>query len=373
MANALLNVVLKSLKSLIEEETGLLWGVDKEMKKLSNTLSTIQAVLEDAELKQLQDKALQDWLRKLKHAAYAVDDILDECATEAIPLKSKGKKCGLLGNVDSSFLPYTPDNIIFRHKIGNKMKEITEKLDATANKREKFHLRELVAPQQVQAVERRQTGSLLSQLPVYGREEDKEKIVEKLVEGVSDFSVNFEVVSFPEKMLQNLTVLEMLKIGGFTKLKVLPTTLANLISLKSIHISCCQKLESLWEQSLPHSLQRLNIQLCSELKSVSLQHLSGLETLDSVRGLELRSLSANLISLNVTGFVSFPEEMLQNLTTLESLKIEPWNKLQMLPTALANLTSLKPLCISSWSELESLLEQGLRGLHVSPIIGDQSL
>ncbi|KAA8540693.1 hypothetical protein F0562_024388 [Nyssa sinensis] len=86
MANALLNVVLKSLKSLIEEEIGLLWGVDKEMKKLSSTLSTIQAVLEDAELKQLQDKALQDWLRKLKHAAYAVDDILDECATEAIAL-----------------------------------------------------------------------------------------------------------------------------------------------------------------------------------------------------------------------------------------------------------------------------------------------
>ncbi|KAA8525112.1 hypothetical protein F0562_007024 [Nyssa sinensis] len=184
MANALLNVVLKSLNSLIEEEIGLLWGVDKEMEKLSSTLSAIQAVLEDAELQQHQGKALQDWLRKLKHAAYAVDDILDECATEAIPLKSKGKKSGLLGKVRSTFLPFTPDNIIFRHKIGNKMKEITEKLDAIANERMKFHLRELVAPQQVQDIETRQTGSLLSQLPVYGREEDKEKIVEKLVKGL---------------------------------------------------------------------------------------------------------------------------------------------------------------------------------------------
>ncbi|KAA8525113.1 hypothetical protein F0562_007023 [Nyssa sinensis] len=566
MANALLNVVLKNLNSLIEEEIGLLWGVDKEMEKLSSTLSTIQAVLEDAEIKQLQDKALQDWLRKLKHAAYAVDDILDECATEAIPLESKGKKSGLLGKVHSSFSPYTPDNIIFRHKIGNKMKEITEKLDAIANEREKFHLRELVAPQQVQAVERRQTGSLLSQLPVYGREEDKEKIVEKLVEGLSvenlervgnlmdaqrvnfigkpklrhldlswesgcklrenveqvleglqphpnlerlgihnyngthfplwmgdsvlrnlsdinlsncpnclqlppfgrlpslrclsmstmnsleyidnefhgraaatrrfpslevleiggllnltglfkdertelfprlhkmhitncpklklpclpsleelrigncsevllssisnlntlislDVFENVEVVSFPVKMLQNLTVLETLKIGRYTKLKVLPTTLANLISLKSIDIYQCPKLESLSEQSLPQSLQRLNIQLCSELKSVSLQHLNGLETLDSFCGPELRSLPASLISLDVTGFVYFPEEMLQNLTALESLKIQPFNKLQVFPTALANLTSLKSLRISSWSELESLSEQGLRGLQ----------
>ncbi|KAA8540694.1 hypothetical protein F0562_024387 [Nyssa sinensis] len=172
---------------------------------------------------------------------------------------------------------------------------------------------------------------------------------------------NHAVVSFPEKMLQNLTVLETLKIRGYTKLKVLPKTLANLISLKSIDIDDCPKLESLLEQSLPQSLQRLKIERCHELKSVSLQHLSGLETFDSFWGPELRSLPASLISLNVIGFVSFP--VLQNLTALESLKIEPFNKLQVLPTALANLTSLKSLHISSCSELESLPEQGLRGLQ----------
>ncbi|KAA8550343.1 hypothetical protein F0562_002027 [Nyssa sinensis] len=90
------------LNSLIEEEIGLMWGVDKEMEKLSCTLSTIQAVLEDANLKQLKNKALQDWLWKLKHATYAVDDILDECATEAIPLDSKDKKSGLLGKASAS-------------------------------------------------------------------------------------------------------------------------------------------------------------------------------------------------------------------------------------------------------------------------------
>lgn len=41
--------------------------------------STIQAVLEDAQMKQLNGKAIKNWLQKLNAAAYKVDDILDEC------------------------------------------------------------------------------------------------------------------------------------------------------------------------------------------------------------------------------------------------------------------------------------------------------
>ncbi|KAH7836262.1 hypothetical protein Vadar_034163 [Vaccinium darrowii] len=84
MALSFLPVVLQNLNPLIQAEVGLLWGVDKEMKKLSSMLSTIEAVLEDAEQMQLQDKAIQDWLRKLKGVAYDLDDILDDCATEAL-------------------------------------------------------------------------------------------------------------------------------------------------------------------------------------------------------------------------------------------------------------------------------------------------
>ncbi|CAL5436114.1 unnamed protein product [Camellia sinensis] len=77
-----------NLNSLIQKEMGLICGVEKEMKKLSSTLSTIQAVLEDADQKQHQNKAIQDWLRKLSDAAYEVDDILDECSTEALRWRS---------------------------------------------------------------------------------------------------------------------------------------------------------------------------------------------------------------------------------------------------------------------------------------------
>ncbi|CAL5379096.1 unnamed protein product [Camellia sinensis] len=140
--------VLQNLNSLIQKEVGLICGVEKEMKKLSSTLSTIQAVLEDADQKQHQNKAIQDWLRKLSDAAYEVDDILDECSTEALRWRSNDQNSVSLRKVSTSlFTCYPVENIVFRHKIGNKIKDVTENLNAIVEERKNFHLTEVVVEQ----------------------------------------------------------------------------------------------------------------------------------------------------------------------------------------------------------------------------------
>ncbi|KAL7250455.1 hypothetical protein ACSBR1_012464 [Camellia fascicularis] len=158
------------------------------MNKLSSTLTTIQAVLEDAEQKQFQDKAIQNWLRKLNDAAYEVKDILDDCATEALQYDSKGLSSSSLKKVISTSLLtcYPVENILFRHKIGNRMKDTIENLNAIAEERMKFHLCEEVEEKGIELVERRETSSALIQPQLYGREEDKEKIVKMLVENICD-------------------------------------------------------------------------------------------------------------------------------------------------------------------------------------------
>ncbi|XP_028052102.1 putative disease resistance protein RGA1 [Camellia sinensis] len=137
----LLPPVIENLNSLLQNKVALLWGVDKEMKKLSSTLSTIHVVLEDAEQKQLQDKAIQTWLKELNDAAYEADDVLDEW---------------------------------------NKIKAITGKFDAIAANRSKFHLKE----KQVEYDVSRETSSVITQPQLYGRDVDKEKIVNFLVKDV---------------------------------------------------------------------------------------------------------------------------------------------------------------------------------------------
>src|SRR4051812_13062767 len=94
MAEAVIEFVLDNLSSLIQKELGLFLGFNRELESLSSLLSTIKATLEDAEEKQFSNRAIKDWLLKLKDAAHVLDDILDECATQALELEHGGFNCG---------------------------------------------------------------------------------------------------------------------------------------------------------------------------------------------------------------------------------------------------------------------------------------
>ncbi|THF95545.1 hypothetical protein TEA_016238 [Camellia sinensis var. sinensis] len=79
---------------------------------------------------------------------------------------------------------------------------------------------------------------------------------------------NDETVCFPKEFLRNLTLLESLVIEYCFELKVFPGDLASLVTLKSLKIERCPKLESLPEEGLRglESLQSLHIIDCRELK-----------------------------------------------------------------------------------------------------------
>ncbi|XP_049376706.1 putative disease resistance protein RGA1 isoform X2 [Solanum stenotomum] len=195
MAEAFLQVLLDNLTCFIQGELGLILGFKEEFEKLKSTFTTIQAVLEDAQKKQLKDKAIENWLQKLNSAAYEADDILDECKTEALIRQKKKYGC------------YHPNVIAFRHKVGKRMKNIMEKLDDIAAERIKFHLDERTIERQVAT---RQTGFVLNEPQVYGRDKEKDEIVKILINNVSD--------------AQTLSVLPILGMGGLGK-----TTLAQMV------------------------------------------------------------------------------------------------------------------------------------------------
>ncbi|XP_051137087.1 putative disease resistance protein RGA4 [Andrographis paniculata] len=205
MADALLSVVLENLSSLIKGEIGLIVGVDDEMKKLASNFTAIQAVLEDAEKQQLESQAIRDWLIKLTDLTYEIDDVLDECATQVS--KQKLKTAGWKWNP----LPGLK-NILFRDRMGRRMKQLAERLDQVAAERDKFHLRnmEVTRPSYTVHAER-ETGAVLNNPDnVYGREAETEKIVHILVNDVKDN--------------QELSILPIVGLGGLGK-----TTIAQLV------------------------------------------------------------------------------------------------------------------------------------------------
>ncbi|XP_057453748.1 putative disease resistance protein RGA1 [Lotus japonicus] len=172
MTEALLGAVFEKLISLAQNEFATMSGINRKAEKLSHTLELIKAVVEDAEEKQITNKPIKVWLQQLKDATYVLDDILDECSIDSLRLKGLSS--------------LKPQNIKFRYEIGNKMKEISSRFDEIANQKNKFVLQEGVRERSTEVAEWRQTRSFIPQAKLYGREDDKEKILEFLLSQARD-------------------------------------------------------------------------------------------------------------------------------------------------------------------------------------------
>lgn len=82
LASIVADKVLEKLASNTYQEISIAWGVHGELRKLQDVLTTIKAVLLDAEEKQVENHELRVWLAKLKDALYDAEDLLDEFECE---------------------------------------------------------------------------------------------------------------------------------------------------------------------------------------------------------------------------------------------------------------------------------------------------
>ncbi|XP_057441573.1 putative disease resistance protein RGA3 [Lotus japonicus] len=182
MAEALLGAVFEKLISLAQNEFATISGIKGKAEKLSHTLELIKAVVEDAEKKEITNKSIKVWLQQLKDAVYILDDILDECSIESLRLKGLSS--------------LKPKNIKFRYEIGNRLKEIARRFDEIADCKNKFALQEGVRERSTEVAEWRQTSSFIPQPKLYGREDDKKKIVQFLLSQAreSDFLSIYPIV-----------------------------------------------------------------------------------------------------------------------------------------------------------------------------------
>lgn len=197
------NVVGK-IGSVTLQEIGLARGVKTELKRLEATLSTIKSVLLDAEEKQWKDQQLRDWLGKLKHVCYDVEDVLDEFQYQALQRQvvSHGSlKTKVLGFFSSS------NPLPFSFKMGHRIKEVRERLDGIAADRAQFNLQTCMerAP-----LVYRETTHFLLDFAVIGRDKDKEKVLELLMNSSDDD--------------ERISVIPIVGLGGLGK-----TTLAKLV------------------------------------------------------------------------------------------------------------------------------------------------
>jgi hypothetical protein len=198
--------IMETFGSLAVNEIGLLWGVEDELRSLKSTVSTIKAVLLDAEEKQAAgNHQVTDWLEKLEDAIYQADDLLDAVSTEALRREilthhKKAKQVRIFFSKSNQF--------VYRLKMAHKIKAIRKKLDDINADRRNFLL-EVRDEETRVGGNRGNTNSVVCAEEVIGRDDDEKAVIHRLL----DSSVK-----------DNVSILPIVAIGGLGK-----TTLAQLI------------------------------------------------------------------------------------------------------------------------------------------------
>ncbi|XP_050260788.1 disease resistance protein RGA2-like [Quercus robur] len=191
MADAILygvvQTIIESLGSSTLNQIGSIWGVNDELEKMKNTISTIQAVLEDAEEQQVKNHQVKDWLMKLRDAAFDADDLLSEFTTHVLQQEvMDGHK--IVKKV-RTFLS-SSNQLVFGNEMAGKLSAMRERFNDIAKDRNNFQLIE--RPLETRAMSReRETHSFVRDKEVIGREEDKKAIIGLLQDSDVKADVSF--------------------------------------------------------------------------------------------------------------------------------------------------------------------------------------
>uniref|UniRef100_A0A2N9GRL4 Rx N-terminal domain-containing protein n=1 Tax=Fagus sylvatica TaxID=28930 RepID=A0A2N9GRL4_FAGSY len=184
--------LLGKLGSLTYQEACLVWGVESDLERLEKTLSTVKAVLLDAEEQQFHNQELTVWLGNLREVFYDAQDVLDEFECEALRRQDVETRGSTTRKVRRFFS--SSNSLVFRTKMGHQIKEIRARLDEVAADRAKFHLSERSENRHV--VRRREMSySFVQASEVIGRDQDKENIIQLLLHPAADGGQNVSVIS----------------------------------------------------------------------------------------------------------------------------------------------------------------------------------
>ncbi|XP_059653459.1 putative disease resistance protein RGA3 [Cornus florida] len=198
--------ILEKLGLLVLQEIGLLSGAGNELDKLKDTVSTIRAVLVHVEEQEATNPEVADWLDKLNNAFCDADDLLDDFSTEVLrrQVMTRNKSLQKVRNFFSS-----SNRLVFSSNMANEIKAIRERLAAIAEDRKNFHLIERPVEMRVENARKEESHSFVHAESVIGRDDDKNKIVELLLDS---------------NVKENVSVVAIVGMGGLGK-----TTLAQLV------------------------------------------------------------------------------------------------------------------------------------------------
>ncbi|XP_060669566.1 putative disease resistance RPP13-like protein 1 isoform X1 [Ziziphus jujuba] len=150
---------------------------DELINNLKTVLSAVNAVLDDAEDKQITNPNVKQWLDELEDASYDADDLLDEITTDV--LQSKLEAGSGTSNSSKSIINFFSSSLnIYDRKTKNKLEKILKRLKFLE---ERIYVLGLNTGVGEKPLPRPPTTSLIEEAEVFGRDGDKEATIKLLL------------------------------------------------------------------------------------------------------------------------------------------------------------------------------------------------
>ncbi|CAN6566972.1 unnamed protein product [Malus baccata var. baccata] len=216
-------------------------------EKLKMTFMTLDAVLDDAEEKQIEKPRVRKWLDELKHAVFDAEDLLAEIDTEVLRSKVEAdeyqtKKTSQVCNfLSTSFNP-------FCQGMNGRIQELFQRLEHLAKQKD---LLGLIGGVKEKVSQKTPTTSFVEHdFSACGRDGDKKKLKRMLLSDdaikclrVLSLSRYKNITQLPDNIGQhlNLRYIDL----SYTAVKKLPDTLCTLYNLQTLLLVGCSSLVEL--------------------------------------------------------------------------------------------------------------------------------
>ncbi|XP_052193110.1 putative disease resistance RPP13-like protein 1 [Diospyros lotus] len=150
--------------------------VEAKLKELRRKLLVLDTVLDDAEAKYIRKEAVKKWLDELKDAVYDAEDLVDEITYQALRCKVEHEYQSRPNQV-TGLIPTS--TISFDVGMESKLEEMVHRLEDFVKEKDALGLR--VDDGGKSHVSRLPTTSLVDETYVFGRDSEKEDIINLLL------------------------------------------------------------------------------------------------------------------------------------------------------------------------------------------------